>query len=211
VEGPLSNLQPSMIQFSKPRRVFGKTDQYRRHEMSAKELLSGVALSTDNSRPSGTPSRFDAAFYRSHDPLAYISPDAQSVKSQGPYSSGLSNFTAAAGSFHGSFTQNGQRTNGTKRAGFGGYASSVISQDIGASSIDTNSVTGASTAPSERSVANITYSQSDRLRRRLSQSSAGVSDHGSHFALDYKSQADSIDLDDMRTQCNQSQSGCTEF
>jgi regulator of nonsense transcripts 1 len=48
VEGPLSNLQPSMIQFSKPRRVFGKTDQYRRHEMSAKELLSGVALSTDS-------------------------------------------------------------------------------------------------------------------------------------------------------------------
>jgi regulator of nonsense transcripts 1 len=171
-----------------------------------------TARSRTDSRPSGTPSRFDAAFYRSHDPLAYISPDAQSAKSQGPYSSGLSNFTAAAGSFHGSFTQNGQRTSGNKRAGFGGYASSVISQDIGASSIDTNSVTGASTAPSERSVANITYSQSDRLRRRLSQSSAGVSDHGSHLAaLDYKSQADSIDLDDMRTQYNQSQSGCTEY
>ena len=37
-----------MIQFSKPRRAFGKTDQYRRHEISAKELLSGVAVNVDS-------------------------------------------------------------------------------------------------------------------------------------------------------------------
>ena len=48
VEGPLSNLQHSMIQFSKPRRVFGKTDQYRRHEISAKGLLGGVAINVDS-------------------------------------------------------------------------------------------------------------------------------------------------------------------
>jgi regulator of nonsense transcripts 1 len=167
-----------------------------------------------DSRRSGTPSRFDAAFYRAHDPLAYISPDSQSVKSQRTYTSGQPNFAAAAGSFaQGSFAQNGQRVNGTKRAGFSGYASSVISQDIGASSIDTNSVVGASAAPSERSVANITYSQSDRVRRRLSQSSAaGVSDLDSHLStLDYKSQGDGVDLDDMHSQYSQSQSGLTDF
>jgi regulator of nonsense transcripts 1 len=172
------------------------------------------ALPQADSRRSGTPSRFDAAFYRAHDPLAYISPDPQSVKSQGTYSSGLPDFAAASGSFaHGSFNQNGQRTNGTKRAGFSGYASSVISQDLGASSIDTNSIIGASTAPSERSATNIAYSQSDRQRRRLSQSSfAAVSDLGSHLsASDYKSQEDGGDLDELRTQLAQSQLGCTEF
>lgn len=103
--------------------------------------------------------------------------------------------------------------NGSKRTGFGGYASSIISQDLGASSISAGSVVGGSTAASERSVANIAYSQSDRLRRRLSQSSlAGVSDLGSNLsALDYKTQDEAIDLDDIRSQYSQSQSSFTEF
>ena len=42
VEGPLSNLQPSMIQFSKPRRSLGKSmEQFRRHETNARDYLSG--------------------------------------------------------------------------------------------------------------------------------------------------------------------------
>lgn len=121
----------------------------------------------------------------------------------------MPSFSASAGPF----AQNGQRLNGTKRAGFGGYASSVVSQDIGANTIDTSSVLGGSVAPSERGAASIAYSQSDRLRRRLSQSSlAGVSDLGSNLsALDYKTQDETVDLDDVRSQYSQSQSGFTEF
>lgn len=41
VEGPLNNLQPSMIQFSKPRRTLGKAmDQFRRHETNARDYLN---------------------------------------------------------------------------------------------------------------------------------------------------------------------------
>lgn len=163
-------------------------------------------------RRSGTPSRFDPSFYRTHDPLGYIPSDAQSVKSQATYASGLPAFTAASGPF----SQGLQRANGAKRSQYGGsYASSVISQDVGSSSIvDTASVVGSIMgAPSERSAASIAYSQSDRLRRRLSFSSlGGASDLGSSLsALDYKSQDDAADLDDMRSQYSHSQSGFTEF
>jgi regulator of nonsense transcripts 1 len=44
VEGPLNNLQPSMIQFSKPRRTLTKAmDQFRRHETSARDYLASAA------------------------------------------------------------------------------------------------------------------------------------------------------------------------
>ncbi|PCH35143.1 ATP dependent helicase [Wolfiporia cocos MD-104 SS10] len=96
-QGPLSNLQPSMIQFSKPRRTLVKAmDQFRRHETSARDYLgSGV---TGDGRRSGTPSRFDASFYRSHDALGHIPSDVQSLRSQTTYSSGLPVF-AASGPF----------------------------------------------------------------------------------------------------------------
>jgi regulator of nonsense transcripts 1 len=43
VEGPLNNLQPSMIQFSKPRRTLTKAmDQFRRHETSARDYLTAT-------------------------------------------------------------------------------------------------------------------------------------------------------------------------
>jgi len=176
-------------------------------------LISVVLLVA---RRSGTPSRFDPSFYRTHDPLGYIPSDAQSVKSQATYASGVPAFTANAGPF----SQGLQRTNGAKRAQYGGagYASSVISQDPGAgSTMETGSVVGSSVAPSERggpdAANNIAYSQSDRLRRRLSFSSlGGASDLGSSLsALDYKSQDDAADLDDMRSQYSHSQSGFTEF
>jgi regulator of nonsense transcripts 1 len=45
VEGPLSNLQPSMIQFSKPKRSLSKAmESFRRHEVSAKEALNGSVV-----------------------------------------------------------------------------------------------------------------------------------------------------------------------
>ncbi|KDQ07256.1 hypothetical protein BOTBODRAFT_613657 [Botryobasidium botryosum FD-172 SS1] len=209
VEGPLSNLQPSMIQFSKPKRTLGKAmDSFRRHEISAKEALSPQGAYPDLNRRSGTPSRFDPMFYRTHDTLGYIPSDMQSVHSQAEYTAGLPMFTGAAGPFGQGFQRG---INGAKRSVYGGYASSVISQDVGASGInDAASVVG-SVAPSERA-SNIAFSQSDRLRRRLSLSSmGGTSDLGSFSTFDYKSQDDAADLDDMRSQYSHSQSGFTEF
>ncbi|KAF8495310.1 ATP dependent helicase [Gautieria morchelliformis] len=206
VEGPLSNLQASMIQFSKPRRTLMKSmDQFRRHEVNAKEALSTSGFL--DGRRSGTPSRFDASFYRTHDPLGYIPSDVQSLKSQATYSSGLPMFTGS----NGPFGQGLQRTSsGTKRSTYGSYASSIVSQDAGPSSItDAASIAG-SAVPSERA-SSMAYSQSDRLRRRLSYSSlAGASDLGSLSTFDYKSQDDAVD-DDVKSQYAGTQSGVTVF
>ena len=145
MEGPLSNLQASMIQFSKPRRTLMKSmDQFRRHEVNAREALGSsgfldgmivrpISYCIDavcKGRRSGTPSRFDASFYRTHDPLGYIPSDVQSLKSQATYSSGLPMFTGT----NGPFGQGLQRTSsGTKRSTYGSYASSIVSQDAGRS------------------------------------------------------------------------------
>ena len=101
--------------------------------------------------------------------------------------------------------------NGTKRSTYGSYASSIISQDAGPSSIaETGSVVGG-IAPSERG-SSIAYSQSDRLRRRTSFSSmTGASDMGSLSQFDYKSQDESADMDDMKSQYAGTQSGVTVF
>ncbi|KAG8801148.1 hypothetical protein FRC17_006710, partial [Serendipita sp. 399] len=199
VEGPLNNLQPSMIQFSKPKRSLNKAmDPYRRHEISAREALSSGPIVDGTGRRDSAANRFDPSFYRTHDALSYIPSDMQSLKSQATYSSGLPAFSGAAGPFN---------TNGagsSKRSAYGGYASSIISQDIRASKdSDAGSVIG-SQAPSERA-SSIAFSQSDRIRRRNSFSS--TSDMGS--LSDYKSQDDPADLDDLRSQY--SASGITEF
>ncbi|KAH9843125.1 P-loop containing nucleoside triphosphate hydrolase protein [Rhodofomes roseus] len=206
VEGPLSNLQPSMIQFSKPRRTLSKAmDQFRRHETSARDYL-GSGLTGDGRR-SGTPSRFDASFYRTHDALGYIPSDVQSLRSQATYSSGLPMFAAS-----GPFGPGLQRPNGAKRSTYGSYASSIISQDVGTGGTDTASVIGSAIGPSDRSASSMAYSQSDRLRRRSSFSSTtGASDMGSLSQYDYKSQDDGTDLDDMKSQYTGTQSGVTVF
>ena len=153
-----------------------------------------VLIGYSKARRSGTPSRFDASFYRTHDPLGYIPIDAQSVRSQATYASGLPMFAATNGPFN-----QARAANGSKRSVYGGYASSIISQDIGPSSTaDTGSVVGGPTSERASSVA---YSQSDRLRRRTSFSSmAGASDMGSFSQFDYKIQDDSADLDDVKSQ-----------
>ncbi|EKM55248.1 uncharacterized protein PHACADRAFT_28301 [Phanerochaete carnosa HHB-10118-sp] len=204
VEGPLNNLQPSMIQFSKPRRTLSKAmDQFRRHETNAKDYLSTGVMS--DARRSGTPSRFDASFYRTHDALGYIPSDVQSLRSQATYSSGLPMFGAGT-----PFGPGMQRPNGGKRSTYGSYASSIISQDAGVNGNDTASVIG-STVGTDRA-SSVAYSQSDRLRRRTSFSSvAGASDMGSLSQYDYKSQDDGTDMDDMKSQYTGTQSGVTVF
>lgn len=204
VEGPLNNLQPSMIQFSKPRRTLSKAmDQFRRHETSARDYLNNGMMG--DARRSGTPSRFDASFYRTHDALGYIPSDVQSLRSQATYSSGLPMFAAGA-----PFGPGMQRPNGGKRSTYGSYASSIISQDAGMNGNDTASVIG-STVGTDRA-SSVAYSQSDRLRRRTSFSSmAGTSDMGSLSQYDYKSQDDGTDMDDMKSQYTGTQSGVTVF
>lgn len=114
-------------------------------------------------------------------------------------------FTGAIGPF-GSGTQ--RTTGGAKRSTYGSYASSIISQDAGPSSIaETGSAVG-SAVPSDRA-SSMAYSQSDRLRHRLSYASlAGASDSVSTF--DYKSQ-DDIGDDDVKSQYAGTQSGVTAF
>lgn len=221
VEGPLNNLQPSMIQFSKPRRTLAKAmDQFRRHETNARDYLSGIGDGMFNysstfcpridrrssvARRSGTPSRFDASFYRTHDALGYIPSDVQSLRSQATYSSGVPMFAAS-----GPFGPGMQRPNGAKRSTYGSYASSIISQDAGPNGHDAASVVG-SAAGTDRA-SSVAYSQSDRLRRRTSFSSlAGASDLGSLSQYDYKSQDDGADMDDMKSQYAGTQSGVTVF
>ncbi|KAF8350432.1 ATP dependent helicase [Amanita rubescens] len=209
VEGPLNNLQPSMIQFSKPKKSLVKsTDQFRRHETNARDYLapapSTVMMDPMAARRSGTPSRFDPSFYRTHDALGYIPPDIQSLRSQATYASGLPMFGAPGPYGPGS----SRGSNGIKRSAYG-YASSIVSQDAGHSSADTGSVINDS-----GSSVNMTFSQSDRIRRRGSfgsSSVAGTSDIGSVSQYDYKSQDESADLDDLKSQYSGTQAGVTVF
>jgi regulator of nonsense transcripts 1 len=169
-------------------------EQFKRHETAAREYLNGSS--------SGNTTRFDASFYRTHDALGYIPSDMQSVRSQATYSSGLPTFTSS-GPFG---AQRGP--GGAKRSTYSSYASSVVSQDVGNSGsiADTGSVIDGGSS--------IAYNQSDRLRRRGSfgsSSVAGASDLGSISQYDYKSQDDSTDLDDLKSQYAGTQSGVTVF
>lgn len=124
------------------------------------------------------------------------------------YSSGLPMFAATSGPFGPDIQRS---VTGQKRSMYGGYASSIISQDIGPSSVaDTGSVIGG-VSPSERA-SSVAYSQSDRLRRRGSISSmAGASDMGCPSQLDYKSEDDATDMDDVKWQYTNTQAGVTVF
>ncbi|KAG2031601.1 hypothetical protein BDR03DRAFT_972142 [Suillus americanus] len=105
---------------------------------------------------------------------------------------------AAAGGF-GSGIPRGSGGVG-KRSAYGSYASSIISQDAGPPS--TASIGGSTMA----------FSQSDRLQRRGSFSSAaGASDVASMSGYDYKSQDGTTDLDDVKSQYAGTQSGMSVF
>ncbi|KAG2052834.1 hypothetical protein BDR06DRAFT_495840 [Suillus hirtellus] len=158
-----------MIQFSKPRRSLVKSmDQLCRYETNAWTYIP----STGGAGRSGTLSRFDSSFYRTHDALGYIPSDVQFLRSQATYPSGLPMF-AAAGRF------GIPRGSGSveKRSAYGSYASSIISQDAGPPS--TASIGGSAMA----------FSQSNRLQRHGSFSyAAGASYMASMNGYDYKSQ-----------------------
>ncbi|KIR67825.1 ATP-dependent helicase [Cryptococcus bacillisporus CA1873] len=118
VEGPLSNLQPSMVQFSRPKKSLAAAmDPFKRH----------VGHGHGQGQSSAT-SRFDPAYYRTHNPLSFIPPDAQSVVSQALTSSAFPLFGGGGGVGGGIGGGAGGGGVGGKNKTYTGYASSVISQ-----------------------------------------------------------------------------------
>jgi regulator of nonsense transcripts 1 len=190
-----------MIQFSKPRRSLNKSmEPFRRFETDARDFMGrgGTGAAPSGAGPSGTPSRFDATFYRTHDALGYIGGEAPTARAPpAPYAAGLPAF--APGPYRG----------GAKR----GYAASLVSQDAaGAGSAYGPADTASVAAPSASSIA---YSQSDRLRRGRRGSGASSwagtgSELGSVAGYDYKSTDDGDD--DVKSQYTaQSQAGVTVY
>ena len=164
VEGVLSNLQPSMLQLSRPRRPLQKPGDLvarHRHDVGGPEASSVADMSRLVSPSKGPldhqigpmPPLNHPAFYRSHDHMGHIPSDAQSIASlgtQAPYPSAhLPPFSSTSSVSASSRSVNGNGINGA-------YASSIASQDL-----DDESSVGvqAGIRPS------VTYNQSDRLQR----------------------------------------------
>ncbi|OXG12313.1 ATP-dependent helicase [Cryptococcus neoformans Tu401-1] len=127
VEGPLSNLQPSMVQFSRPKKSLAAAmDPFKRRETSAVEFLS-KNIGHGQGGQSAAASRFDPAYYRTHNPLSFIPPDAQSVVSQAMTSSAFPLF-GSVGGVSGGGGGGGVGGHGGKNKTYTGYASSVVSQ-----------------------------------------------------------------------------------
>ncbi|CAK9780109.1 unnamed protein product [Cutaneotrichosporon oleaginosum] len=199
VEGPLSNMQPCMMQFSKPKKsLSGAMNQYRRFETPANEYIEKAQR---NVAAAAQPSRFDPAYYRTHDTISYVSPDAQSVVSQA--------FPLSA-------------IGGGKKMSYTGYASSVISQQPAESTVDSTHAL----APMSSRASSIAFSQYDRLPpgpalnsgnlgaigdkkglgpRKLSIGSVTPSDAISSYAFGYKAG------DDDTQSIAPSQAGVTDF
>ncbi|OXH23668.1 ATP-dependent helicase [Cryptococcus neoformans] len=126
VEGPLSNLQPSMVQFSRPKKSLAAAmDPFKRRETSAVEFLS-KNIGHGQGGQSAAASRFDPAYYRTHNSLSFIPPDAQSVVSQAMTSSAFPLFGSVGGGGGGG--GGGIGGHGGKNKTYTGYASSVVSQ-----------------------------------------------------------------------------------
>ncbi|GAA6022794.1 hypothetical protein JCM11491_006408, partial [Sporobolomyces phaffii] len=179
VEGPLNNLQPSMIQFSKPRRPFDRNSNMNRFQHDARDMLGGVA--PNGGAPGangggGLSSRFDSAFFRGHDAISSIPSDAQSVRSQATYSSGLPTFSQAGSAYPSSVKRSA--------AGSSSYASSTFSQDLLLSATDGASVRGddaSSVAGGGIGAASsVGFSQADRL---------SLVDGGSVYKSEYEESA----------------------
>lgn len=111
-------------------------------------ILSPSSKLTSGTRGGPAPSRFDPAYYRTHDAISYVPADAQSVVSQALTQS----FPLAAHPYPGA---------GPGRKTYTGYASSVISQQPGDAPDPLG--TGHALAPMSSRASSIAYSQFDRL------------------------------------------------
>ncbi|SGZ22232.1 BQ5605_C022g09458 [Microbotryum silenes-dioicae] len=189
VEGPLNNLQPSMIQFSKPRRPYKASENSKRFEHSARDMLDG------DRNGLGVPSRFDSSFFRTHDALSSIPSDAQSVRSQATYSSGMPTFSQAGSAYPGSI-----------KRGASSYASSTLSQDLHSHASDTASVRDDVSSINGGTAGSLAFSQADRLRRdeEFEASSA-------YKSLGERAWSSHGDDDDASSQYTVSAAGTTEY
>ncbi|KNZ55407.1 hypothetical protein VP01_2691g3 [Puccinia sorghi] len=215
VEGPLNNLQPSLVQLSKPRKPLDRADlPVNRFEPNPREL---PPLSYSRNGPTNTPTRFDHSFYKTVDSFS-IPSDAQSVRSQATYASGLPPFSLPISRSMG-YPNGGKRVGGgLGSVGVGGssYASSMISQDL--QSQDSRSVRGADDASSVAdsmadSVA--AYSQADRLLSGRSRNDRTGLDYGAHGGPGPMgvggSKSYRADDDDARSLISMQSSSITDF
>lgn len=161
---------------------------------------------TTDARGGPAPSRFDPAYYRTHDAISYVPADAQSVVSQALTQS----FPLAAHPYPGAGP-------GGRKSTYTGYASSVISQQPADGGAADPLGTGHALAPMSSRASSIAYSQFDRLppgpaldkkpaglgQRRLSIGSITPSDAVSSYG--YKAG------DDDTQSIAPSQAGVTEF
>ena len=189
-----------MIQFSRPKKTLAMAmDPFRRREVSANEYLDKTTVPGPQTGAAG---RFDATYYRTHDPLAHslavpLAPDAQSVVSQA-----LTSFPAFPGG----------------KKSYTGYASSIISQQPPDDASVVSGVPGAINGQK-----GISYSQYDRLptgmptapgmggppgpKRRLSIGSMAPSDAPTASMYNYAYKAGDDDTQSIAP----SQAGMTEF
>ncbi|BGP29962.1 ATP-dependent RNA helicase [Rhodotorula toruloides] len=185
VEGPLNNLQPSMIQFSKPRRPYDRNASMNRFQHDARDMLNGAPNGMGDGRSSnGLPSRFDSSYYRTHDAISSVPSDAQSVRSQATYSSGLPNF-GQTGSAYLSSMKRGGGPSSTFSQDFLSSADSASVRGDDASSI-VNGLGGVPGSGMSIAASSVGFSQADRLSLADS-------------ASEYKSQAGWTNDDDART------------
>lgn len=187
VEGALSNLQPSMIQFSKPRRPMQQDDRLRR-TLNGKELNNGEFGVLVPSVANIIGNHANGNFGRS--PMDYISPNSAGFN--------VPMFPPIGAFAHDALSQSGSVRNDSKAGKASTYAASLSSRDD---------------AQSEYS--SLALSQSDRLRRMSLGSVSGES-LGGYTIDDYKSHNDeqsNFDLDEIRSQSSafQSQAGFTEY
>nr|XP_019007867.1 ATP-dependent helicase [Kwoniella pini CBS 10737]OCF46648.1 ATP-dependent helicase [Kwoniella pini CBS 10737] len=206
VEGPLSNLQPSMIQFSRPKKSLAAAmDPFKRRESPAHEYMD----KTVGRVPGPAAGRFDPSYYRTHNTMSFVPSDAQSVISQAITNSAFPLFPG-----------------GNKPKTYTGYASSVISQQPTDSGLISSNHNGhGNTQSTNVGSGGIGYSQFDRLggvetnqpslgvgmgmgKRRGSLISEAAS--ASLYAYGYKGGLNGDHEDDVSSVAP-SQAGITEF
>jgi regulator of nonsense transcripts 1 len=174
-----------MIQFSKPRRPYDRNASMNRFQHDARDMLNGAPNGMGDGRSTnGLPSRFDSSYYRTHDAISSVPSDAQSVRSQATYSSGLPNF-GQAGSAYLSSMKRGGGPSSTFSQDFLSAADSASVRGDDASSI-VNGLGGVPGSGMSSAASSVGFSQADRLSLADS-------------ASEYKSQAGWTNDDDART------------
>lgn len=184
----------------------------------SRSLISINVLPQVRAPTTNAPTRFDQSFYKAHDSFS-IPSDAQSVRSQATYASGLPPFSlprSAAGSAGGPGSTASLSAysypNGVKRS-LGGGTPSMLSQDLlsdsrtGDDDLDARSETG-----TERSTLTsvVAYSQADRMSYKSS-SAAGSTRAGTDAGTDYAGGYKSGFEDDAKSVASMQSSSITDF